>query len=556
MSVENYIKDNVKGLADKVYVAPDIPEKKLNGAIAAMAPGVDPDYVLAVVDTTLFGGAKEGCLFMGNTIYIHALMSETMKVILSDIQGAEYKCSEVTKDNGKIEKKEDVILHYKDQSTMSMGSNLFGISYKKFSDLINGIVNEAKDKDDFKVTSQTCPLSAMSNEIKMAYLKIICNFGFSDDHAIDSIEYAEIISLVVRIELDVKARAELRMYMCNSSHEISNDSLIKYLEENIGNYNIDIVKKSLMKDILYIHRKKKSSESWKECGFIVDLQNKLKINNEQVEYMVSAIKSDEDILALRKNDSEIEKSIKDLASKAAAVGVPLAAIYLSGSVIGISAAGLTSGLAALGMGGLLGFSSMFTGVGIAVLLGVGTYKGIRKATGLSDLENNKQREMMLQAIIKNRQKSLNYLIEDVNEVAQQLSNEAKNGKEAEEKIKKIAALLSMLSKGQKATADKIKYAEIETIISKLPKKLDELRLQELTNEATKAKVRKFILSCYVKKQKEKEDGTIQDYLELSNDLTISQLEQLYKSLNCIGYLNVKDAAVASVKGIAKNLLRI
>ena len=272
--------------------------------------------------------------------------------------------------------------------------------------------------------------------------------------------------------------------------------------------------------------------------------------------MVSAIKSDEDILALRKNDSEIEKSIKDLASKAAVVGVPLAAIYLSGSVIGISAAGLTSGLAALGMGGLLGFSSMFTGVGIAVLLGVGTYKGIRKATGLSDLENNKQREMMLQAIIKNRQKSLNYLIEDVNEVAQQLSNEAKNGKEAEEKIKKIAALLSMLSKGQKATADKIKYAEIETIISKLPKKLDELRLQELTNEATKAKVRKFILSCYVKKQKEKEDGTIQDYLELSNDLTISQLEQLYKSLNCIGYLNVKDAAVASVKGIAKNLLRI
>ena len=170
MSVENYIKDNVKGLADKVYVAPDIPEKKLNGAIAAMAPGVDPDYVLAVVDTTLFGGAKEGCLFMGNTIYIHALMSETMKVILSYIQGAEYKCSEVTKDNGKIEKKEDVILHYKDQSTMSMGSNLFGISYKKFSDLINGIVNEAKDKDDFKVTSQTCPLSAMSNEIKMAYL--------------------------------------------------------------------------------------------------------------------------------------------------------------------------------------------------------------------------------------------------------------------------------------------------------------------------------------------------------------------------------------------------
>ena len=58
--------------------------------------------------------------------------------------------------------------------------------------------------------------------------------------------------------------------------------------------------------------------------------------------------ADENILNERKNDSDIVKSMKEIGAKAGAVGVPLAAVYFSGSVIGMSAAGLTSGLATLG----------------------------------------------------------------------------------------------------------------------------------------------------------------------------------------------------------------
>lgn len=555
MSVEKYIKDNVKGLADKVYVVPDIPEKKLNGAVAAMAPGVDADCVLAVVDTTVFGGAKEGCLFMGDAVYIHAIALKPIKVELSTIASAEYKCSETKKDNGKTRKEEDVILHFKNEQTMSLGSDIFGMSYRKFSDLINGIVAEASDEDDFITSKQTCPLSMMDVEIKKAYLKVVCNFAFSDDNNINSEEYAEIISLIVRIELGTEARLEIRGYMCDSSIIEDNDMPLKYLEDHVDEGSYDIVKKSLMKDVLYIYRKKYKSKDWKECKFITDLQIKLAIDNEQMKYILSAIKNDEDILSQRKNDSEIRKSMKDLASKATAVGVPLAAIYLSGSVMGISAAGLTSGLAALGMGGVLGFSSMFTGIGVAVLLGVGTYKGIKKIAGLSDLENNKQREMMLQAIIKNAQKSLNYLIEDVNEVTKILTIEINNGRQAEEKIKKISALLSMLSKGAQVATDRMNYAEIEKIISKLPKKLNKNRMQELTTEPTKLKIREFILSCYLEKQITEEDGTVQNYLELNDKLPINSLEQLYDAFEGIGYFNVKDAAAASIKGAAKNIVK-
>lgn len=58
MSVENYIKENVSLIGDRVYIAPDIPEKKLNNAILSIAEGVNPQYVLAIVDSTLFGSAE------------------------------------------------------------------------------------------------------------------------------------------------------------------------------------------------------------------------------------------------------------------------------------------------------------------------------------------------------------------------------------------------------------------------------------------------------------------------------------------------------------------
>jgi hypothetical protein len=72
------------------------------------------------------------------------------------------------------------------------------------------------------------------------------------------------------------------------------------------------------------------------------------------------------------NDSAAAQATKVAAAGLAAVGVLIAAVYASGSVIGLSAAGITSGLAALGLG--LG---MVPGIGVAVLLGTGVFLGVR-----------------------------------------------------------------------------------------------------------------------------------------------------------------------------------
>jgi len=69
---------------------------------------------------------------------------------------------------------------------------------------------------------------------------------------------------------------------------------------------------------------------------------------------------------------DLKKLGGDVAASLASVGVPIAAVAVSGSVFGLSAAGITSGLAALGLG--LGMAS---GLGVAVGIGVGGYFGVR-----------------------------------------------------------------------------------------------------------------------------------------------------------------------------------
>src|SRR5699024_8300780 len=185
---------------------------------------------------------------------------------------------------------------------------------------------------------------------------------------------------------------------------IDDSELLNILKEGLSQDQFETIKKSLIKDTLYISRKINKEESWKDNQYIIQLQEELGIDDEQIDVIQDAIIHDEDILLMRKNDSQIKKAIKDMVAKTAAVGIPLSAVYLSGSVVGISAAGITSGLASLGMGGLLEFSSMFTGLGVAVLTGSGANKSLGEISGIGDLEDNRQREAILQEIIINSQK--------------------------------------------------------------------------------------------------------------------------------------------------------
>jgi len=56
-----------------IYVKPNIPSKKLKGAINSYAYDVDPNEVLVLLDDTIFGGAKEGLILTKNSMFCKEL---------------------------------------------------------------------------------------------------------------------------------------------------------------------------------------------------------------------------------------------------------------------------------------------------------------------------------------------------------------------------------------------------------------------------------------------------------------------------------------------------
>lgn len=112
------------------------------------------------------------------------------------------------------------------------------------------------------------------------------------------------------------------------------------------------------------------------------------------------------------NDTIAAETAKSAVAGLSAVGVPIAAVYVSGSVIGLSAAGITSGLAALGLG--LG---MVPGIGVAVLLGAGIFMGVRY---LLDAGQEREKERLraeatrkAQLVILHLQEAITMLMERV-----------------------------------------------------------------------------------------------------------------------------------------------
>ena len=556
MNIEQLIKDKAPEINDigKVYVAPDIPDKKINNAVASYAQDVEAGYILAIIDTTIFGSGKEGFLFTGNKMYFGGPGTKRCYDLNMILDISEETRQVKAKNNSIVIKKEYYWTYNGEKENITM--MMMGLNAHAFVELVKEIIEKNKeDESKFESTDQLCPLSMMDEGIKEKYFQFICNFAYSDDNQIDSIEYSEIMVLLAVNSIAGDTRIRIRSYMYDETIGVSNAAIMDYLKEKLTGASLDTVKLSLVKDIIniFVCKRKNNLENidWRQESHVVKCIRDLDVDEKQVDYIVENIVKNKEIITKRQDDIQIKKNMQDLLSKAGAVGVPLAAVYLSGSVVGISAAGMTSGLAALGMGGVLGFSSMFTGIGVAVLLGVGTYKGIKKITGMGELERNKQREMMLKEIAKNSQRALNYLVEDVNEISKELQEQILLGKETEVKVKKLAGILAMMTKGAKETSDNIDNAEKERIICQLPERLKPGMIDELAPGATKKSIRELIYRAYSVSRVSNDGKDEGNYL--NTNLPYTELEQVYLALQAIGFYKTVDNSKAQAKGFVKGI---
>ena len=147
------------------------------------------------------------------------------------------------------------------------------------------------------------------------------------------------------------------------------------------------------------------------------------------------------------DDAYAKDALKSAIAGLGGVGVPLAAVYFSGSVIGLSAAGITSGLAALGLG--LG---MVPGIGVAILIGAAIFIGAKELFDIGGKNQEKkvqlERERRAEQVIRNLQDTINCLIDKISELEKKAQDAVAN-REAIHKLQEIIRNLRQIQNAKK-----------------------------------------------------------------------------------------------------------
>ena len=301
-------------------------------------------------------------------------------------------------------------------------------------------------------------LPALSDQAKLLYCRILVKQA-RIDRSLDPREISNLYLFASTIGLDPESRTALRREMIVERPEgddgagVDNGgdalTLAKHLSDLLDEPQRQAVLTLLIKDLLWISRAdaRVADEERSRITAIATLvfpDTADKVVHETERLVVAEAE-----FATGKIDAgQLELRTKDIIAKAAALGAPLAAVSLAGS--GSGAVALTTGLATLGFGGVLGFSAMVTGIGTVVVIGVVVYQGTRWLFGINERERKRRREFVIQEVIKNHQKAIADLAEDIADLARRMRDYLTLSSRSE---RRLAMLKTELASFQLALAD-------------------------------------------------------------------------------------------------------
>ena len=300
-------------------------------------------------------------------------------------------------------------------------------------------------------------ISALDDEAKLLYSEVLVQLA-AVDHVLDPREVANLYLFASTIALSAEARGELRRSITEAGRNpldadesrqrarVLAESLRDRLEAGEG----EAVFTALIRDLIRLSRAD-LDHSEEEREWILHVAKVVFpfAAAEVVAATEELVLTEEEFAAGQISASQLEKATKDVVAKAAAFGAPIAAVSMLGSVSGLGAAGITSGLATLGFGGVLGLSSMVTGIGVAVLLGVGVFVGARYVLGVNERERSRRREHLIQQVIKSHQQAMAELSEDIAGLAGKIDEALSSTSRNEQRL---AALRAELDAFQQALA--------------------------------------------------------------------------------------------------------
>lgn len=286
-------------------------------------------------------------------------------------------------------------------------------------------------------------LEVMPEEVKVLYVRILVAQCFVDGE-LNPIKVADIYLFMSKVRLSPDSREEIRRSLAAGEAQPSElVDLAKEVVSKVQDEEKDVVAFSIVKDMTWISRtdgivlpSARASIRAVSEAFGTEAEEVMKLADKIIEHEEAMIKGD-------MTASELEKGMKDIVAVAAATSVPVTALFFSGSVVGLSAAGITSGLAALGLGGVLGLSAMVTGIGAVVVLGVAAYLVAHRAMGGKERELAKKREHMIQQIIKQHQDSISDLATDIENIAARMEEYTSRSERNEETLARLKGELRL-----------------------------------------------------------------------------------------------------------------
>ena len=315
----------------------------------------------------------------------------------------------------------------------------------KLNDFVGKAKASAKGEAQQEPT-KTVALEARSEEVRVLYARVLAVQCLVDGR-LDPREIEYLYVFMSRVGLGPDSREEVRRSL-DVGQQVGSGDLVRLVEEVVAEVpdNEEEIAVSLLKDMTQVSwadgamvaQEEESIRAVAEARFGERAEQVIELAAKTVEYEKALIKGD--ITA-----SELEKSVKDIAAVATAAGVPITALFFSGSVVGLSAAGITSGLAALGLGGVLGLSAMVTGIGAVAVLGVAVYAGVKWLLGGRERELAKQRERMIQEVIKRHQGAIEDLAEDVTGIGLKLTEYVSRSDRNEADLERLKGELQMFN---------------------------------------------------------------------------------------------------------------
>lgn len=426
---------NIGVYSGDMFASPNIPEKKLTNAIKAYAPEIDANRVLYLCDATFFGGSDEGFIITDSTFrYNDGTTKVTVPfaslagVSIDDKQVLHIDCGQ-----------EKFIIPDTNSRINIQNLKIFFQTVKKLREL-------GKTSSSDKIVI----LSDMPAPVRIAYVGLLAALAVQEGDMNDQ-ALAFLQMLMVRLDFSSEMRREMNSLLGNIS-QADFASLKARIDQSTPSGQEFALGISLMKDaISFMHALDPKNDQGEpeqnatDNPHVVALAQLMGVDKKQLSFLEAVVIQDEKILRGDISDDQYVSQMKDLTARASAVGVPIAAVYLSGSVVGLSAAGITSGLATLGLGGVLGLSSMVTGIGTLILVGVGVYKGVNWMMGGSKRDKESRRELMLKEVIAKHQKAIANLAEDMQGFANELAQATGDIEKNKIQISRLARELSLLA---------------------------------------------------------------------------------------------------------------